>query len=119
MFWDYKQNYVISNIIKLWYLAYLMIYFILNVMTSGWAVARQVLKGSKGDEGGLLDYQTRVNKPWQMILLFNMLSMTPGSLSTDIDEKNQIIKVHLLNMAEKEQFYKVTSKIETLLIKAI
>jgi multicomponent Na+:H+ antiporter subunit E len=88
-------------------------------MTSGWSVALQVLKGSKGDKGGLLDYQTRITKPWQMILLFNMLSMTPGSLSTDIDEKIKIIKVHLLNMDEKQQFYKVTSKIEALLMKAI
>ena len=81
----------------------------------GW----MILKGSRGQNGGIVDYQTTVQKSWHLVLLFNMLSMTPGSLSVDVSDKGKIIKVHLLNINDKDQFLNVTGKIERLLMKAL
>jgi multisubunit Na+/H+ antiporter MnhE subunit len=101
------------------YLLYLFLYFCYKIIESGWAVGWMILKGSRGDKGGVVEYNTIVQKSWHLVLLFNMLSMTPGSLSVDISENGSIIEVHLLNLSEKEQFIMDTRKIESLLMKAL
>lgn len=78
-----------------------------------------ILKGSRGENGGIVEYKTKVKKSWQLVILFNMLSMTPGSLSVDLLDNGSIIQVHLLDLRDKGQFLTVTNKIESLLIKAL
>ena len=118
MFWDtIKQTFKIKTIWRLYYLALLFIYFCYKIIESGALVGIQILKGSKGEDGGMVDYKTKLTKPWQLIILFNMLSMTPGSLSVDLLDDGQIIKVHLLRFTDKDEFLKVTAKIEKLIEK--
>ncbi len=120
MFWDtIKMIFTLKAIKSLYYLVLLFFYFCYNIIESGWVVALLILKGSRGENGGMLNYTTRVHKSWQLVILFNMLSMTPGSLSVDLLEDGRIIQVHLLSIADKDQFLAVTAKIESLLIKAI
>ena len=111
MFWD--------TIKRLYYLTILFFYFCYKIIESGWVVAVLILKGSRGDHGGMLEYVTSLPKSWQLVLLFNMISMTPGSLSVDILDDGRIIQVHLLRIADKDDFLAVTTKIESLLVKAL
>ena len=88
-------------------------------MESGWAIAWQILRGSRGEHGMLIEYQPGLKKDWHVVLLFNLISMTPGSMSIDINETNDSILVHLLNRKDHDSFLKVTGKIERLLVKAL
>lgn len=108
-----------KSIRKLFYLLYLFLYFCYKIIESGWAVGWMILKGSKGESGGIVEYQTKVQKSWHLVILFNMLSMTPGSLSVDLSDNGTTIDVHLLNLNEEQQFIRVTQKIESLLMKAL
>lgn len=120
MFWDLLKNTFSWQFMRRqYYLALLFFYFCYKIVESGWAVAWQILKGSRGENGGMLEYHTRLQKPWQLIILFNMLSMTPGSLSVDVDDEGQTIQVHLLNLDDRDDFMAVTQKIESLLKKAL
>lgn len=120
MFWDtIKKILSVKSLIKLYYLQLLFFYFCYKIIESGWVVALLVLKGSRGENGGFFEYTPTVHKSWQLIILFNMVSMTPGSLSVDILEEGRVIQVHLLRISDKEQFLAVTAKIERLLIKAL
>lgn len=120
MFWDtIKKTFRLKTVKRLYYLLLLFFYFCYKIIESGWVVALLILKGSKGENGGMLEYTTMVSKSWQLVILFNMLSMTPGSLSVDLLEDGHIIQVHLLRIADKDQFMAVTAKIERLLIKAL
>ena len=120
MFWDLLKNTFSWQFVRRqYYLALLFFYFCYKIVESGWAVAWQILKGSRGENGGILEYHTLLQKPWQLIILFNMLSMTPGSLTVDVDDEGQTIQVHLLNLGDREDFMAVTKKIESLLKKAL
>lgn len=120
MFWDtIKNTFTVKTAKRLFYLQLLFFYFCYKIIESGWVVALLILKGSRGEHGGMLEYTTSVPKSWQLVILFNMLSMTPGSLSVDLLEDGRVIQVHLLRIADKEQFMAVTAKIERLLIKAL
>jgi multisubunit Na+/H+ antiporter MnhE subunit len=120
MFWaTTKSIFQIRNLVKLYYLTILFFYFCYKIIESGWIVGLMIVKGSRGDQGGMMEYHTNVKKSWQLVLLFNMLSMTPGSLSVDLNEDGSIIHVHLLNIHDKDQFLKVTGKVESLLMRAL
>ncbi len=120
MFWDtIKDTLTVKTLTRLYFLLLLFFYFCYKIIESGWVVALLVLKGSRGENGGFFEYTPKVHKSWQLVILFNMISMTPGSLSVDILEDGDVIRVHLLRIADKEDFLAVTAKIEGLLIKAI
>ncbi|WP_026473009.1 Na+/H+ antiporter subunit E [Alkaliflexus imshenetskii] len=103
---------------KLYYLTYLFFYFGLKIMQSGWMVAWQVIKGSDGNNGTVIEYHTRIKRSWLLVLFFNLISMTPGALSLDLINDDSVIEVHLLDAKEKENFLKIVAKIESLILKA-
>ncbi len=101
------------------YFAYFFIYYALKVLESGFTVAIQILKGSRGVQGVFINYHPVLEKDWHVVLLFNLISMTPGSLSVDISDNKDIILVHLLNRDDEANFMAITKKIEQLLAKSL
>lgn len=120
MFWDnIKKSLKVKTLQRLYYLIVLFFYFCYKIIESGVVVSLFILKGSRGEQGGILEYNVSVHTSWQLILLFNMISMTPGSLSLDLLKDGRVIQVHLLRLADKDEFLTVTRKIESLLMKAL
>jgi multicomponent Na+:H+ antiporter subunit E len=106
-----KYSYQVLNLIILFF------YFCFKIVQSGWIVGWLVLKGYRGDNGGMVEYAVQSTNPWHIILLFNLMSMTPGSLSIDLSEDHRTISVHLLNFADRDSFLKTSNKIERMLIR--
>jgi multisubunit Na+/H+ antiporter MnhE subunit len=106
-----KYSYQVLNLIILFF------YFCFKIVQSGWAVGWLVLKGYRGDNGGMVEYTVQSTNPWHIILLFNLMSMTPGSLSLDLSEDHRTISVHLLNIDDRDSFLWTSNKIERMLIR--
>ncbi|MGQ1891139.1 Na+/H+ antiporter subunit E [Thermophagus sp. OGC60D27] len=104
---------------KLFYILYFFVFYAYKVVESGFAVSFQILKGSRGADGILIEYHPVVKKSWQVVLLFNLISMTPGSMSVDIKREDNTILVHLLNRKDRSQFMAATGKLERLLLKTM
>lgn len=100
-------------------LSFLFIYFSFKVINSGWIVGWLVIKGYRGEYEGIIEYKLQNKNPWHIILLFNLISMTPGSLSLDLSKDHTTIFVHLLNCRDKDNFLKTTKKIENMLLKSL
>lgn len=109
----------IAFIFRLVNLTILFVYFTFKVINSGWIVAWLVLKGYRGENETLIEYKPQSDKSWHIILLFNLISMTPGSLSVDLSEDHNIIYVHLLNSDDQDDFVKTTGKIEKMLLRSL
>ena len=110
-------QHIAKYIIRLINLFMLFFYFCYKVIISGWLVGWLVIKGYRGENEVIIEYQIQSENPWHIILLFNLISMTPGSLSTDLSDDHGTIFVHLLNSNDKEGFYKTTNKIELMLLR--
>jgi len=93
----------------------LFIFFCYKIVVSGWIVGWSVLKGYRGEKGIMLEYKPAVKSEWAVVILFNLISMTPGSLSVDISEDNRTFLVHLLDSDGRDDFYAVTGRIERML----
>ncbi|MDX9929822.1 MAG: Na+/H+ antiporter subunit E [Bacteroidales bacterium] len=94
------------------YLGALFFYFCYKIAASGWLVGWSVLRGYRGDNGAMVEYRHGLTSEWGLVLLFNLISMTPGSLSVDISDDRRVIEVHLLDISGSDEFYAVTSRIE-------
>ncbi|MFW5753551.1 MAG: Na+/H+ antiporter subunit E [Marinilabiliaceae bacterium] len=101
------------------YFIYFFVYYALKVTEAGWAISRQIMSGDRGENGKFIEYHPRLQKSWHVVLLFNLITMTPGSLSVDIDDQNYTILVHLLNSRDEKEFLSVIKKVESLLEKAL
>jgi multisubunit Na+/H+ antiporter MnhE subunit len=112
------MKFLFRYIRRIFYLGVLFLYFLWKIIESGWFVAWLVLKGYKGQNGASVSYKPHFSEPWHLILIFNLISMTPGTLSVDWDERSQEIEVHLLNANDRVDFYKVTHRIDRMLEKA-
>jgi len=107
-------SYIWKNICRLINLGVLFIYFCYKVIISGWLLGWQIIKGYRGENEEIIEYKINYKNPWHIILIFNLISMTPGSLSTDISDEKDVIYVHLLNKDDKDDFIKTTRLIEKL-----
>ncbi|TCO08727.1 Na+/H+ antiporter subunit E [Natronoflexus pectinivorans] len=103
---------------KAFYFIYLFLYFGYTIVRSGWLAAWVILKGSRGDNGGIIYYQTQITRPMHLVLFFNLISMTPGALSVDLSPDNKTIHVHLLDMKGENTFLTIAGRIERLLLKS-
>ena len=50
----------------------------------------------------IVDIETVLEKPVSQTILANSISLTPGTLSVDLDSENNIIKVAAISPREKE-----------------
>jgi len=100
---------------RVFHLGSLFLYFCYQIIISGWVVGWSVIKGYRGENGLMVEYKPSTDSKWALVLLFNLISMTPGSLSVDISEDNSVILVHLLDKEGKDDFYEVTGRIEKML----
>jgi len=108
---------ILKYTVRLINLIMLFFYFCYKIINAGWIVGWLVIKGYRGENEEVIEYHIQSNNPWHIILLFNLISMTPGSLSTDLSDDHSIIFVHLLNSNDRDDFYKTTNKIELLLLR--
>lgn len=49
-----------------------------------------------------MDIETVLERPVSQTILANSISLTPGTLSVDLDSENRIIKVATISPREKE-----------------
>ncbi len=110
-------KYIFRWIVRMSYLLILFFYFCLKVVVSGWIVGWWVIKGYRGENEGIIEYRIKGSHPWHRILLFNLMSMTPGSLCIDLDDVQCILTIHLLNINDRDDFYATADQVEHLLSK--
>lgn len=105
--------------VRLFYLWVAFVYFCYEIILSGLAIAKLIIRGSRGDGGCILTYHCSLEKDWQKLLIFNMISMTPGTLGVDVENNGSTFLIHLLNVEDKDNFFKQARIFENLLSKAL
>lgn len=93
----------------------LFLYFCYKIVVSGWIVGWAIIQGYRGENGVMIEYTPSVTSRWAVVLLFSLISMTPGSLSVNISDDTNVFYVHLLDKSGIDDFYSVTGRIEKML----
>jgi energy-converting hydrogenase B subunit A len=81
-------------------IAYFIV-LIFGIIKATWDVAGRTLNGKV--EPVVVEIETELKRPVSQTILANSITLTPGTLSIDLDSQNQILKVAIIYPRSKEE----------------
>lgn len=86
---------------RIYYAISYFIVLIYEIVKSTIDVALRIIKGGKIDPV-IIDIETSLERPISQTILANSITLTPGTLSIDLDSTNKIIKVAIIAPRDKK-----------------
>lgn len=81
----------------------LALLFLYELVLSAWRVAVLVMSPKMNLQPGIFAYPLKVDKDFEITLLANLITLTPGTLSVDVSEDRRILYVHALDCSDPDQ----------------
>ena len=76
--------------------------FIKELLLANIAVLRVIIKPKLDIQPGIFALSTDLNKDWEITLLSNLITLTPGTLVVDISDDNKILYIHAMDASDAE-----------------
>lgn len=80
----------------------LALLFIKELALSAWTVAKLVVKPRMELKPGIFAYSLTVERDFEIALLANLITLTPGTLSVDVGEDRKTLYIHALDCRDVE-----------------
>ncbi len=87
-------------VFRIFYAIAYFIVLIVEIIKATIDVAARTVNGKV--EPVIMEIETELKRPVSQVILANSITLTPGTLSIDVDEENQIIKVATIVPRKKE-----------------
>lgn len=84
-------------------IASLMILFLYELVMSSVKVAMTVLRPRLDVKPGIVAYPLKVDRDFEITLLANLVTLTPGTMSVDISEDRRLLYIHALDASDPDQ----------------
>lgn len=78
----------------------LMVLFFVELAKSAWKVAVMVVSPRLNLQPGIFAYPLRVERDFEITLLANLITLTPGTLSVDVSEDRKLLYVHAIDCSD-------------------
>ncbi|MBO3759370.1 Na+/H+ antiporter subunit E [Ciceribacter sp. L1K22] len=76
--------------------------FLVELAKSAWKVAAMVISPNMNLQPGIFAYPLTVQRDFEITLLANLITLTPGTLSVDVSEDRKILYVHAVDCSDVE-----------------
>ncbi|MGV1870449.1 Na+/H+ antiporter subunit E [Agrobacterium rosae] len=83
-------------------IASLALLFLKELALSAWAVAMLAIRPRLVLKPGIFAYPLRVTSDFEITLLANLITLTPGTLSVDVSDDRATLYVHALDCSDVE-----------------
>ncbi len=80
----------------------LALVFLWELLKSNWAVALMTLKPDLKLTPGILAMPLRIRQPGQIATLANMITLTPGTISIDVNKDHSVLYIHCIDASDPE-----------------
>ncbi len=80
----------------------LFLLFVYELLMSAWRMVKIVLSPNPELKPGIFAYPLKVTSDFQITLLANMITLTPGTLSVDVSEDRSTLYVHAIDCSDPE-----------------
>jgi multicomponent Na+:H+ antiporter subunit E len=81
----------------------LALLFVYELVLSAWRVAMLVLSPRMDLKPGIFAYPLKVDRDFEITLLANLITLTPGTLSVDVSEDRRHLYVHAIDCSDPDQ----------------
>jgi multisubunit Na+/H+ antiporter MnhE subunit len=78
----------------------LVVLFIKELALSAWKVAVMVASPKMAVKPGIFAFPLTVDRDFEITLLANLITLTPGTLSVDVSEDRRVLYVHALDCSD-------------------
>jgi multicomponent Na+:H+ antiporter subunit E len=90
--------------------------FLLELVRANLRVAMEVLAPGFRMTAGIIRVPTRTRTPLEVVVLANAISLTPGTLTLQVDEQDRVLYVHGLYVTSRSEFLRSIARIEDLVL---
>ena len=90
--------------------------FLLELVRANLRVAMEVLAPGFRMTAGIIRVPTRTRTPLEVVVLANAISLTPGTLTLQVDEQDRVLYVHGLYISSRSEFLRSIARIEDLVL---
>ncbi|WJH39347.1 Na+/H+ antiporter subunit E [Aliirhizobium terrae] len=80
----------------------LLVLFFRELAMSAWKVAVVALRPNMDLKPGIFAFPLTVDRDFEITLLANLITLTPGTLSVDVSEDKKILYVHAIDCSDVE-----------------
>jgi multicomponent Na+:H+ antiporter subunit E len=89
--------------VRPWKAAVLAGVFVRELVLSGWRVARMVVSPDMRLDPAIFAYPLTVDRDFEITLLANLITLTPGTLSVDVSSDRTCLYVHAIDASDVGQ----------------
>lgn len=104
---------------RLPHLAWFGVIFLRELVLANVKVAREVVTPGFQMQAGIVRVPTDCRTDLEMLLFANTITMTPGTLSLEVDTDTRDLYVHTLYVTSRDTFVADMRRIERVLLKAL
>ncbi|CAM3908341.1 Na+/H+ antiporter subunit E [Mesobacillus thioparans] len=81
------------------------LFYIFNkeLILSNIEVLKAVLRPKLNIKPGIFAFPTELNQDWEITMLANLITLTPGTLVVDISDDNKILYVHAMDISDADE----------------
>ncbi|EIO0104938.1 Na+/H+ antiporter subunit E [Staphylococcus pseudintermedius] len=90
-------------VITLYKVIKLVFVFLLELIKANIDVLRIILQPRIKNESTFFVYETDLEHPWQVALLSNLITLTPGTVVIGVNDDMKRLYIHCLNFSTKEE----------------
>lgn len=76
--------------------------FVYELVLSAWRVATIVLRPKIELQPGIIAFPLTVDRDFEITMLANLITLTPGTLSVDVSEDRKILYVHCIDVPDPQ-----------------
>lgn len=80
----------------------LVLLFLVELAKSAWRVATLVLQPKMDLKPGIFAFPLTVKSDWEISLLANLITLTPGTLSVDVSDDRTTLYIHAIDCSDVE-----------------
>ncbi|MDR4935750.1 Na+/H+ antiporter subunit E [Rossellomorea marisflavi] len=80
----------------------LLLLFLKELIKANVDVLKTILKPKLDFQPGIFAYETTLKKDWEITLLANLITLTPGTLVMDVSMDKKILYVHAIDLPDKD-----------------
>lgn len=96
----FKGRFYLSRV---WAVTYLFLLFLKELLKANIDVLRHVIKPKLDMRPGIFAYETALKTDWEVTLLSNLITLTPGTLVMEVSEDNKTLYIHALDIADVKE----------------
>ena len=87
---------------RLWQIVSLALLFVYELLLSALRVAVIVLRPKIELKPGIIAYPLTVDRDFEITMLANLITLTPGTLSVDVSDDRKTLYVHCIDVPDKQ-----------------